>query len=352
MRGIAMKTGSHCHTFQMQLIRMPIRKTTKSPSISAVTRLRISSAMGVLRIGSAGDYPTRAPDVGPARTWHGARGRLGRLRRHRPDGDEVCDEDERDEAGDDSRGERRRLPAPAHPPDRDAPDHQGDQQEQGAEVADAIADPDPGEVGVGQPLLVGDPLRPDPEDDVAGEGGVEEGQVGGPDEPGGAAPPRDDQEDGRQRQGSDEHHRAGDVEEEREEPGVRADDCEHAHAPGFQSMTTSRRVNQRTRIQWAKSVRRSTATAESSPAGCTPRLAWAPDPVARNQRTSATMIQPSKMSYSGRLSASQMPNTSVPRPPTPQRISPISRAVRLTGLPITNALYITIAMARKKAERT
>ncbi|HEX3292447.1 MAG TPA: hypothetical protein VHR38_01790 [Solirubrobacterales bacterium] len=42
----------------------------------------------------------------------------------------------------------------------------------------------------------------------------------------------------------------------------------------------------------------------------------------------------------------------VPSPPTPQRISPISLAVRFTGLPITNALYITIAVARKNAERT
>ena len=42
MRGIATKTGSHWRTFKSLLIRMPIRKTTKSPSISAVTRLSIT----------------------------------------------------------------------------------------------------------------------------------------------------------------------------------------------------------------------------------------------------------------------------------------------------------------------
>jgi hypothetical protein len=38
MRGIARATGSHLCTFQNRLIRMPIRNTTISPSIRAVTR--------------------------------------------------------------------------------------------------------------------------------------------------------------------------------------------------------------------------------------------------------------------------------------------------------------------------
>ena len=42
IHGIAKKTGSHFHIFQTLLIRMPIRKTTKSPSISAVTRFSIT----------------------------------------------------------------------------------------------------------------------------------------------------------------------------------------------------------------------------------------------------------------------------------------------------------------------
>src|SRR5215217_9622816 len=37
--------GSHFHAFQNLLIRMPMRKTTKAPSISAVTRLSMSCAM-------------------------------------------------------------------------------------------------------------------------------------------------------------------------------------------------------------------------------------------------------------------------------------------------------------------
>jgi hypothetical protein len=42
---MAKNTGSHFQTFQNLLIRMPIRKTTKGPSISAVTRLSMISAM-------------------------------------------------------------------------------------------------------------------------------------------------------------------------------------------------------------------------------------------------------------------------------------------------------------------
>src|SRR5204862_4987748 len=129
-----------------------------------------------------------------------------------------------------------------------------------------------------------------------------------------------------------------------EEPELRRigpcrDDCrEQTHAPGFQTITTSRAVNQTIRIQCAKAVRRSIATAESSPTGCTPRLARAPDPVASTQRMSAAMIQPSQISYSGRLRASQIPKTSVPSPPTPQRISATRRVGRLTGEPRTKAL--------------
>jgi hypothetical protein len=36
--GIAKKMGSHFHALRNLLIRMPTRKTTKAPSISAVTR--------------------------------------------------------------------------------------------------------------------------------------------------------------------------------------------------------------------------------------------------------------------------------------------------------------------------
>ena len=43
------------------------------------------------------------------------------------------------------------------------------------------------------------------------------------------------------------------------------------------------------------------------------------------------MIQPSQISYSGRLSASQMPKTRVPTPPTPQRISATSLLGRVIG---------------------
>ena len=46
MRGIAKNTGSHFQIFQSLLMRMPIRKTTKSPSIWAVTRLSISLSHG------------------------------------------------------------------------------------------------------------------------------------------------------------------------------------------------------------------------------------------------------------------------------------------------------------------
>lgn len=38
MAGIAVKTGHHCLTFNGLLNRIPIRKTTKSPSMSAVNR--------------------------------------------------------------------------------------------------------------------------------------------------------------------------------------------------------------------------------------------------------------------------------------------------------------------------
>lgn len=40
--------GSHFHAFQNLLIRMPIRKTTKALSISAVTRLSMTCAMAML----------------------------------------------------------------------------------------------------------------------------------------------------------------------------------------------------------------------------------------------------------------------------------------------------------------
>ena len=47
IRGIAMNTGNHFRIFQGLLMRMPIRKTTKSPSMSAVTRLSITFAVAI-----------------------------------------------------------------------------------------------------------------------------------------------------------------------------------------------------------------------------------------------------------------------------------------------------------------
>jgi hypothetical protein len=48
MRGIAAATGSHLCGFQNLLMRIPIRNTTKSPSISAVHRSALTSAMVVI----------------------------------------------------------------------------------------------------------------------------------------------------------------------------------------------------------------------------------------------------------------------------------------------------------------
>jgi len=45
MRGMARRVGSHFCTFQGLLILMPIRKTTKSPSISPAIRFEIISAI-------------------------------------------------------------------------------------------------------------------------------------------------------------------------------------------------------------------------------------------------------------------------------------------------------------------
>ena len=63
MRGIAKNTGTHFQGFHSLLIRMPIRKTTKSPSIAAVTRLRITWAIAMSSSFVEGHYPR----VGSAR---------------------------------------------------------------------------------------------------------------------------------------------------------------------------------------------------------------------------------------------------------------------------------------------
>ena len=54
MRGIAKNTGAHFHTFQSLLIRIPIRKTTNSPSIAAVTRLWITEPIAHGQLTSPG----------------------------------------------------------------------------------------------------------------------------------------------------------------------------------------------------------------------------------------------------------------------------------------------------------
>src|SRR5439155_22625228 len=51
--GIARKTGSHLCTFHGLLIRMPIRNTTKSPSIWALIRWGYTSATGPITSGFA-----------------------------------------------------------------------------------------------------------------------------------------------------------------------------------------------------------------------------------------------------------------------------------------------------------
>src|SRR5215216_3291133 len=53
------KMGSHFHACQNLLIRMPIRKTTKAPSISAVTRLSMTCAVAMPFPRPHLDHPAR-----------------------------------------------------------------------------------------------------------------------------------------------------------------------------------------------------------------------------------------------------------------------------------------------------
>src|SRR5258706_14878311 len=49
MRGMAIATGNHLCSFQNRLMRMPMRNTTTSPSMAAVIRLAMTSALTLVR---------------------------------------------------------------------------------------------------------------------------------------------------------------------------------------------------------------------------------------------------------------------------------------------------------------
>ena len=68
MTGIAVNTGYHFQNFQNRLIRNPIRKTTKSPSISAVCRAWMMVAMIYPDRGRFGAALRCAPSIEAAGT--------------------------------------------------------------------------------------------------------------------------------------------------------------------------------------------------------------------------------------------------------------------------------------------
>jgi ABC-2 type transport system permease protein len=94
--------------------------------------------------------------------WLPARGAgSGRLRGHRPDRDQVG----HDQHGDDPRGDAGARagggPDSTRPAQGEPGGDRGDDDQQRSQVGDGVADPDPRGVGVGDALLVGDPLGPD-----------------------------------------------------------------------------------------------------------------------------------------------------------------------------------------------
>jgi hypothetical protein len=82
--GIAKKIGSHFDACHGLLIRMPITKTTKSPSISAVTRLSMTGAMAMSLLVEGTHHSTCRHDMyrghraARARLAHGDRAKVQR----------------------------------------------------------------------------------------------------------------------------------------------------------------------------------------------------------------------------------------------------------------------------------
>jgi virginiamycin B lyase len=183
------------------------------------------------------------------------------LRAHRPDRDDEPDEDD---GGEHAARFHEPLVPLSH---RKAGEDQGNDEPQRAEVADDVADPDPGRVVLGvAELLAVDPLGADPEHDVGrqphdeqraerhalqelGLRGARRGELGH----------RGD------RDRAEEHRRPRDVQEQREVPAVGSDRGEHArHAPGFQIMSSRMRITSTHALTWSQNARVAPMLAASS----------------------------------------------------------------------------------------
>jgi RNA polymerase sigma-70 factor (ECF subfamily) len=164
---------------------------------------------------------------------------LGRLRGHRPDGDDVRGE-KQDADHTDRPAEADTAGAAAQLSQADCAEDERDEDEQGAGVRRDVADPEPGRVEVVREVLLRlRPLSADPHQDVRGQNAHQQRQQAEARQADGVVRPSPG-ENRRQRHGeqrSDQQHRAEDVQEEREVHLVGADGSEHAHAPGFQIMS-------------------------------------------------------------------------------------------------------------------
>ena len=212
---------------------------------------------------------------------------LGRLRGHRPDGDEVGDQQEGDETRGDPGADRGTTAGLRGAPcGQSTEDGRGNQDEQ-PRVGDHEADVDPGQLGVLETLLV-ENLGRDAKDEVGRNRASEQGAEAEPGERCRPASPGAGER--REAEGQRPHgrHPTEDVEEEPEVGRVRASWARIAISsdPGFQIITTSRATTRRARRHHHRDPP-TVAIAESSPLGWNAALTGRPVPWHGSQRTIA-----------------------------------------------------------------